>query len=243
MPTYLLHGFRWPRPLIRIHIILQNLDDAAAEWLMAPPTTSALLLNFRHLYPHLMSSLPRLRFIEQYDPLDETSDSKSQPFAYVADVVQEVKLGADVDEIRGRGVGNEAWAALMELRDCVAPGEKVAWFVVVCGDTERWVPPGVGGGMGGGGVGWGVDGGSRNGSAYSGVGSGASVGSEEVSFVFGGCAVGGDGMAWLTCGRRGDRRRRRGLRSCLAGRRSKSLRGWFLIQAHGDTVDADSRLA
>lgn len=34
MPTYLMHGFRWSRPLIRIHIILQNLDDAAAEWVV-----------------------------------------------------------------------------------------------------------------------------------------------------------------------------------------------------------------
>lgn len=221
MPTYLLHGFRWPRPLIRIHIILQNLDDAAAEWLMAPPTTSALLLNFRQLYPHLMSSLSHLRFIEQYDPLDETSDSKSQPFAYVADVVQEVKLGVDVDEVRGRGVGNEAWAALMELRDCVAPGEKVAWFVVVCGDTERWVPPGVAGGVG---EGRSVDGSSlRNGSgsAVSGMGSGTSVGSEEVSCAW----IMLRGAVMLTCGRRGDQRRLKASKSSSAEKKSKNRRG------------------
>ncbi|KAK5013649.1 hypothetical protein LTR60_000911 [Cryomyces antarcticus] len=144
MPVYLLHGFRWPRPLIRIHIILQNLDDAAAEWLLAPPTTNALLANFRHLYPQLFPALSSLRFVEQYDPLDLSPASTSQPYAYVADMVEEVKLGVDVDEVRGRGVGNEQWSAMMELRDKLAPGEKVAWFVVVCGDEERWAPPTVG---------------------------------------------------------------------------------------------------
>jgi len=142
MPTYLLHGFRWPRPLIRIHIILQNLDDAAAEWLMAPATAGTLHANFASLYPDLMPSLPSLRFIEQYDPSDDTT--KSQPYAYVCDQVHEVSLGVDIDEVRGKGVANEAWGALVELRDNIAPGEKVAWFVVVNGDVERWAPPTVG---------------------------------------------------------------------------------------------------
>jgi hypothetical protein len=144
MPTYLVHGFRWPRPLIRIHIILQNLDDAAAEWLMAPPTTAALLTNFTSLYSDLMPSLRSLRFIEQYDPSDESAESKSQPYAYVADFVEEVKLGVDIDEARGKGVGNDAWSSMVELRDKLAPGEKIAWFVVVCGDVERWAPPTMG---------------------------------------------------------------------------------------------------
>jgi hypothetical protein len=140
MPVYLLHGFRWPRPLIRIHIILQNLDDAAAEWLVAPPTTSTLLRNFKQLYPDLMKSLPSLRFYEQYDPQDISAASKSQPYAYVADIAEEIKLGAEVDAIRGRGVSNDQWASLMELRDKLAPDEKVSWYIVVCGDEERWAP-------------------------------------------------------------------------------------------------------
>ncbi|KAJ9648722.1 hypothetical protein H2199_000635 [Coniosporium tulheliwenetii] len=139
MPTYLLHGFRWPRPMIRIHIILQNLDDCAAEWLMAPLTHSTLLDNFRTLHPEFCSALPNLRFIEQYDPDDTTT--KSQPYAYVADVCEEVKLGVDVDEVQGKGVKNEQRDAILGLRDKVAPEAKVAWFVVVCGDVERWVPP------------------------------------------------------------------------------------------------------
>jgi hypothetical protein len=144
MPVYLLHGFRWPRPLIRIHIILQNLDDAAAEWLVAPATTLALIKNFHELYPDSMDYLNQLRFVEQYDPNDTSSGAGSQPFAYVADMCEEIKLGIDVDEVRGKGVPNNQWAAMMELRDKLAPEEKVAWYVVVCGDEERWAPPTIG---------------------------------------------------------------------------------------------------
>ncbi|PNS17577.1 hypothetical protein CAC42_8120 [Sphaceloma murrayae] len=141
MPVYLLHGFRWPRPLIRIHIILQNLDDAAAEWLVAPGTTECLIENLTELYPELMEQLPHLRFAEQYDPDDLGPNAGSQPHAYVADVCHEIKLGLDVDEVRGKGVSNDQWAALLELRDKLAPEEKVGWFIVVCGDEERFAPP------------------------------------------------------------------------------------------------------
>lgn len=99
------------------------------------------MANFSAQYPEIMPSLPNLRFIEQYDPTDERTESKSQPYAYVADTVHEIKLGVDVDEVRGRGMGNDAWTSMVELRDKLAPGEKVAWFVVVCGDIERWAPP------------------------------------------------------------------------------------------------------
>lgn len=138
MPTWLVHGFRWPRPLIRIHIILQNLDDAAAEWLMAPATTATLLENFGKLYKEPMQALASLRFIEQYDPEDITTTE--QPYAYVCDQVHEVQLGVDIDDVRGKGVANEAWTSLAELRDQIAPGEKIGWFVVVNGDVERSVP-------------------------------------------------------------------------------------------------------
>ncbi|KAF2257772.1 hypothetical protein CC78DRAFT_179555 [Lojkania enalia] len=142
MPTWLVHGFRWPRPLIRIHIILQNLDDCAPEWLMAPATASELMDNFNQLYPDIMPKLPSLRFIEQYDPEDLIS--KDHPYAYVCDQVHEIQLSVDVDELRGKGVANDAWDALVDLRDKLAPGEKVGWFVVVNGDVERWHPPAEG---------------------------------------------------------------------------------------------------
>ena len=85
-----------------------------------------------------MKKLPQLRFLEQYDPEDLTT--AAQPHAYVCDQVHKVQLGVDVDDVRGKGVDNDAWAALVELRDQLAPAEKVAWFIVVNGDEERWVP-------------------------------------------------------------------------------------------------------
>ncbi|TVY92736.1 hypothetical protein LAWI1_G002547 [Lachnellula willkommii] len=60
MPTYLVHGFRWQRAMIRIHIILNNLDDAAAEWIMAPATSATFLNSFYTLYDFLPPSNPPL---------------------------------------------------------------------------------------------------------------------------------------------------------------------------------------
>jgi len=139
MPTWLVHGFRWPRPQIRIHIILQNLDDAAPEWLMAPATTACMMKNFKEQWPEQMAQLPNLRFIEQYDPDDLTV--KDQPYAYVCDIVHEVKLGVDVDDISGGARADHHCASLAELRDKVAADQKLGWFVVVNGDVERWAPP------------------------------------------------------------------------------------------------------
>ncbi|EOA85016.1 hypothetical protein ACJQWK_06870 [Exserohilum turcicum] len=139
MPTWLVHGFRWPRAQVRIHIILQNIDDAAPEWLMAPATVAAMTTNFKHQWPEIMAKLPALQFIEQYDP--EDLSVKDQPYAYVCDTVREIKLGIDVDEIQTMGLGDDQGAAIAELRDKVAPGEKLGWFVVVNGDVERHAPP------------------------------------------------------------------------------------------------------
>ena len=109
---------------------------------MAPKTTLALLKNFNELYPECMIYLDKLRFVEQYDPNDESIEASSgQPFAYVADMVEEIKLGVEIEDIRGRGLNNDQWTAIMELRDKIAPDEKVGWYVVVCGDEERYAPP------------------------------------------------------------------------------------------------------
>jgi hypothetical protein len=56
MPTYLVHGFRWHRASIRIHIILQDLEDAAAEWIIAPATSITLLNSFYSMYDFLPPS-------------------------------------------------------------------------------------------------------------------------------------------------------------------------------------------
>ncbi|PMD21410.1 hypothetical protein NA56DRAFT_645679 [Hyaloscypha hepaticicola] len=58
MPTYLVHGFRWQRPNIRIHIILNDLEDAAPEWVVAPATSVTLLNSFYTLYDFLPPSNP-----------------------------------------------------------------------------------------------------------------------------------------------------------------------------------------
>lgn len=137
MPVYVLHGFRWPRPAIRIHIILNNLDDAAAEYLVLPKTSAALKQNLHHLYPDVVSALPNLRFVEQYDPADTSDKALSQPFAFVADKVEICPLSADVDEIIGRGVAADGCIAMIELRDQLAPGEKIGWWVVYNGDEAR----------------------------------------------------------------------------------------------------------
>jgi hypothetical protein len=139
MPTWLVHGFRWPRRAIRIHIILHNLEDCAAEYIMAPDTITELRSSFEKEYPEQMKHLSNLRFIEQYDPDDETV--KDHPYAYVCDQVHEIKLSAEVDEVRGAGVQSAEWTAIVELKDKLAPEGNVGWFVVVNGDVERWAPP------------------------------------------------------------------------------------------------------
>jgi hypothetical protein len=58
MPTYLVHGFRWPRAAIRIHIILFDLEDAAAEWIVAPASAITILNSFYTLYDFLPPSQP-----------------------------------------------------------------------------------------------------------------------------------------------------------------------------------------
>jgi len=84
-----------------------------------------------------MINLPNLRFIEQYNPLDETVSS--QPFAFVCDVVHEVNLSADVGAITNRGISEKQWAAMAELRDALHSSADMGWHVVVCGDEERAV--------------------------------------------------------------------------------------------------------
>ncbi|PVH97187.1 hypothetical protein DM02DRAFT_568293 [Periconia macrospinosa] len=139
MPTWIVHGFRWPRRAIRIHIILQNLEDCAPGYIMAPDTIAELQAHFETLYPDQMKHLPNLRFLEQYDPDDETTCD--QPYAYVCEQAHEIKLGVDLDEYKGSGIPRETWNALLSLRNEIAPGEKIGWYVVVNGDVERWVPP------------------------------------------------------------------------------------------------------
>ena len=137
MPVYLLHGFRWPRIAIRHHIIFNNIDDAAPEYIVAPQTSAALLESFRDLYTEAMDALPKLRFIEPYDPMDVSSSALPQPFAFVADKVEICHLSLHVSDAITQGIPNEGWDALMDLKDRLAPAEKLGWWVVYNGDELR----------------------------------------------------------------------------------------------------------
>ncbi|KAI1379497.1 hypothetical protein F4677DRAFT_334270 [Hypoxylon crocopeplum] len=56
MPTYLCHGFRWHRRSIRYFVVIQNVDDAAPEWIVARPSSVALLDQFYELFDFLPPS-------------------------------------------------------------------------------------------------------------------------------------------------------------------------------------------
>ena len=53
MPTYLCHGFRWHRRSIRVFVVVQNIDDAAPEWVIATHSSPAILESFYSLFDFL----------------------------------------------------------------------------------------------------------------------------------------------------------------------------------------------
>lgn len=53
MPTYLCHGFRWKRRSIRVYVVLQNLDDAAPEWVIKKASARNFIESFYTLFPFL----------------------------------------------------------------------------------------------------------------------------------------------------------------------------------------------
>ncbi|EKV08561.1 AP-2 complex subunit sigma [Penicillium digitatum PHI26] len=148
----MLHGFRWPRAGftgIRVYIVLHNLEEAAAEYIQQPLTTELLKTSFRKTQADLVTRLPELSFIEQYDPADETSGTVSQDYAYISTRVLEISEdesgdcgGENIEDYveQGSGLTHDQTAALEELRDRLAPGEKIGWYLVYNGDPERWFP-------------------------------------------------------------------------------------------------------
>lgn len=117
--------------------LIQDLTDAAPEYIVSPRTSAALLESFRSLYPKAMKSLPHLRFIEQYDPSDTSASALSQPYAYVADKVEICKLNLDITDIMVKGIAKDGWDALMDLKDNLARDAKLGWWVVYNGDEAR----------------------------------------------------------------------------------------------------------
>ncbi|KAJ4425158.1 hypothetical protein N0V82_000213 [Gnomoniopsis sp. IMI 355080] len=53
MPTYLCHGFRWQRRSIRVYVVVQNLDDAAPEWVIKQGSARSLIESFYDLFDFL----------------------------------------------------------------------------------------------------------------------------------------------------------------------------------------------
>lgn len=154
MPVYMLHGFRWPRAGftgIRVYVVLHNLEEAAAEYLQQPLTTELLTESLKRTQPDLMPRLPQLHFIEHYDPADESSNTVSQPFAYVGAKVVTIpdggsptaaEPGLNIEDVveQGSGLSDDATEALEALRDRLAPGEHIGWFMVYNGDPDRFYP-------------------------------------------------------------------------------------------------------
>ena len=152
MPVYLLYGFKWPRAGftgIRVYIVLHNLEDATAEYLQQPYTSQLIYESLQKGEPDIINRLPELQFIEQYDPDDTSSETAvSQPHAYVAARVIEMPSSGtpgeadfNVEELNdGPGLSDDATAALEELRDKLAGGERIGWWIVSNGDPERYFP-------------------------------------------------------------------------------------------------------
>lgn len=137
MPVYLVHGFRWPRIKIRHQVILQNIDDASPEYIMSPASSEAIIAQLHTQFPTIMTALPHLRFVEQYDPADTSFNAQSQPYAYVTDKVAEHELSITIEDTMAQGLPPASWEAMAELRDNLAPGANIGWFVVYNGDPKR----------------------------------------------------------------------------------------------------------
>ncbi|KAH8699132.1 hypothetical protein BGW36DRAFT_358639 [Talaromyces proteolyticus] len=152
MPVYKVHGFQWPRggiPSIRVFIVLENLDDAAAEYIQQKRTSELILGALKKNHPQATAHLPDLQLIEQYDPLDTSNAAVSQPYAFVADRVTVLPdhtrprhgLSASIDQHQlDEMISPEARDSLIEIRDAIAPGEKIGWWMVYNGDPERYYP-------------------------------------------------------------------------------------------------------
>lgn len=78
-----------------------------------------------------------------------TDGAVSQPHAFVADNVtilpdtaRPVKgLSVEIDQrFLDDAIPSEARDTLAEIRDAIAPGEKIGWWIVYNGDPERYYP-------------------------------------------------------------------------------------------------------
>ncbi|KAI9867572.1 MAG: hypothetical protein M1813_008371 [Trichoglossum hirsutum] len=135
MPLYLLHAFRWPRSQIRIHIIIHNLEDCAADWLMGE-SGQTLASSLHTLHPTLAQQGISIKIFEQYDAADESRHTED--FAFVACEWHE--LGALSGRVEASVVTKASTEEAFEaLRKELAPSEETDWWAVWCGDVRRGV--------------------------------------------------------------------------------------------------------
>lgn len=116
---------------------MNNIDDAAPDYLMSGLTPDAMISALRAKHPKQVKALPDLTFVEQYDPDDVGPKAGCQPYAFVADRVVEADLSIDVGEAMNKSISVKEWDAMVDLRDELAKDEKVGWYVVYNGDVDR----------------------------------------------------------------------------------------------------------
>ena len=107
------------------------------EYIMTPSSTKAILDSFVVKFPEIMVGVPKIRFMEQYDPSDESSKAQSQPFAYVCDAVIKGELSMDIEQTRAHNIPAKDWQGMADLRDALEPEATLGWFAVYNGDEER----------------------------------------------------------------------------------------------------------
>lgn len=121
---------------MRVFVVLQEIDDAAPNNLMSGHSEEAMNEKFAKLYPGPMANLPALRFIEPLNPNNEKFKYPSEPYVFVSDVVVQSEDFIDVTQAMSIPIRPAQWESLAELRDQIAPDEKIGWFVVHNGDLE-----------------------------------------------------------------------------------------------------------
>ncbi|MCJ1461760.1 hypothetical protein MMC07_000359 [Pseudocyphellaria aurata] len=139
MPLYLVHGFKWPRVPIVMHVISNGLEAASPGWIMSSRTSEVLVTDFRKRWPRLMAELPELHFVEQYDPVANVRAETQSDFAFVADQVKECGLSVDAAMLTRIAAPKktEDSGALAGLRDVLAKEAEIGWWIVYNGDAER----------------------------------------------------------------------------------------------------------
>ncbi|KAL8645777.1 MAG: hypothetical protein Q9210_006522, partial [Variospora velana] len=131
-----MERFKWSRCDVRIHTIIQEVDDAAPNNLMSGDSEWAMRENFSKLYPDAMEHLPHLRFIEPLNPNTEKFAYPAEPYVFICDVVVRSEDYIDITKEMAKGITQAEWDAMAELRDAIAKDEGIGWYAVHNGDLE-----------------------------------------------------------------------------------------------------------